>query len=180
MKTILNKKRIGLFGFMALVLMVLFVGCESRDYPAGLPEYEHHYYIVYVPNNNSAVTVSRTRTTLLELPVQFYSEFERNYNAVAMYEVSTGDLAETTVPAVRGEDFEIVDETGQVLEPVDGKYQLIFPSAKKAQATIYIKLLNNAAATGRRLININLVDNIQEQFRVDIFSTAFRRTIQID
>ncbi|WP_223857460.1 hypothetical protein [Sphingobacterium micropteri] len=180
MKTIINKVILDRFVFTACILIMLFVGCEDRNYPAGLSEYEHHYYIVYVPNNNSMVTVSRERTTLLELPVQFYSEFERDYNAVANYEVSTGDLAETAVPAVRGEDFEIVDQTGQVLNPVDGKYQMIFPNAKKAQAKIYVKLLNNAAATGRRSVNINLVDNIQEQFRVDIFSTAFRRTIQID
>ncbi|WP_165384741.1 hypothetical protein [Sphingobacterium corticibacterium] len=181
MKTIINKIMLGLtFGFTACILTTLFVGCEDRDYPAGLSEYEHHYYIVYVPNNNSAMTVNSEQTTLLELPVQFYSEFERNYNAVATYEVSTGDLAETAVPAVRGEDFEVVDETGQVLNPVEGKYQLVFPNAKKAQAKIYLKLLNNTAATGRRSVNINLVDNIQEQFRVDIFSTAFRRTIQID
>ncbi|PRD50708.1 hypothetical protein C5749_19225 [Sphingobacterium gobiense] len=165
---------------MASVLMMLFVGCEDRNYPTGLAEYEHHYYIVYVPNNNSAVTVNRERMTLLELPVQFYSEFERDYNAVATYEVSTGDLVAPAVPAVRGEDFEIVDETGRVLDPVDGRYQLVFPNAKKAQAKIYVKLLNNVAATGRRSVNISLVDNIQGQFRVDIFSTAFKRTIQID
>lgn len=181
MKTIRNKNFLHLTtSLVACILMTLFVGCEDRDYPAGLSEYEHHYYIVYVPNNNSAMTVNREQETLLELPVQFYSEFEREYDAVATYVISTEDLADTAVPAVQGLDFEIVDASGKALNPVDGRYQLVFPNAKKAQAKIYVKLLNNTAATEQRAVNINLVENVAEQFRVDRFSTAFRRTIQID
>jgi len=42
-----------------------------------------------------------------------------------------------------------------------------------------VKLLNNSKP-GRRTVEINLVDNIQEKFRVDVFSTAFKRTLNID
>jgi len=160
-----------------LAMTSLFACKEDREVLAGLPEYEHHYYIVYMPNNNSAVTVKRSQTALLELPVQFYSEFERNYDAVAQYVVSVEGINN---PAELGKDFEVVDASGNKISPIAGKYQMVFPGAKKAQAKIYIKLLNNTAATGRRSVAINLVDNIQEQFRVDVFSTAFKRTVNID
>jgi len=172
------KRNIKYTGLMMLImcLSTLFTACEDRDYPAGLPEYEHHYYIVYVPNNNSAVTVNRNQETLLKLPLQFYSEFTRSYDAVANYIVNIQGIA---APAILGEDFVIVNEAGQTIQPEDGKYKVVFPQAKKAEAAIYIKLLNNAKP-GRRTVEINLIDNIQEKFRVDIFSTAFKRTINID
>ena len=180
MKTSLNKNRyMAAFGIICCFLTSFFVSCEDRDYPMGLEEYEHHYYIVYVPNNNSAVTVQRNQTELLELPVQFYSEFERPYDAVATYEISTSDLATGAVPAVLGEDFQIVDADGKTIQPVNGKYEITFPKALKAKAKVYVKLLNNSSAQGQRSVNINFVDNIQEQYRVDIFSTAFKRTINI-
>lgn len=179
MKTNLDKIRSNTVRVLVLLMTIttLFSCKEDRDVMAGLPEYEHHYYIVYVPNNNSAVTVKRSQTALLELPVQFYSEFERSYDAVANYIVSVDGINN---PAEIGKDFEVVDASGNKLNPIAGKYELIFPKAKKDQAKIYIKLLNNSAATGRRTVAINLQDNVQEQFRVDIFSTAFKRTINID
>lgn len=154
----------------------MFVACEDKSYPAGLPEYEHHYYIVYVPNNNSQVTVNRNQTTLVEFPVQFYSSFTRNYDAVAHYAVVTPNVDN---PAVLGEDFNIVDKDGNVIQPTNGKYSLTFPQAKKATDAIYIKLLNNPEP-GTRVVEINLEDHITSEYRVDIFSTAFRRTLQIN
>lgn len=172
------KKIIKYTGLMVLILSLstIFTACEDRDYPAGLSEYDHHYYIVYVPNNNSAVTVNRNQETLLKLPLQFYSEFTRDYDAVANYVVNIQGIAQ---PAILGEDFAIVDEAGQVIQPEDGKYKVVFPQAKKAQTAIYIKLLNNNKP-GRRTVEINLIDNIQDKFRVDVFSTAFKRTVNID
>ncbi len=59
-----------LFKYMAGVAaaVLLLASCEKKDYPAGLPEYEHHYYLVYIPNNNTQVNVQRTQTALLKLP----------------------------------------------------------------------------------------------------------------
>src|SRR5690606_10926620 len=93
---------------------VLFTACEDKVYPAGLPEYEHHYYIVYVPNNYSGVTVNRSQTELVRFPVQFYSEFTRNYDAVAHYSVVTPDGVDA---AVIDEDFQIVDRDGNAIQP---------------------------------------------------------------
>lgn len=168
------------FSVLCCLFSSFLVGCNDRDYPLGLDEYAHHYYIVHVPNNNSVVQVNKNKSDLLELPLQFYSEFERNYDAVATYTISITDLKETEEPAILGEDFQIVDADGQVLQAKDGLYEITFPKAKKSTAAIYVKLLNNPNASGTRFVNINLVDNIQDQYRVDIFSTAFKRTLQIN
>ncbi|SEL74251.1 hypothetical protein [Parapedobacter koreensis] len=165
--------------FITLLLLSSgwFFACEDKDYPAGLPEYEHHYYIVYVPNNNSGVTINRTQTDLVKFPVQFYSEFTRNYDAVAHYAVVTPDVPN---PAVLGEDFQIVDRDGNTIQPnSQGKFSLTFPQARKATDTVYVKLLNNPEP-GSRVVEINFEDHITPEYRVDIFSTAFRRTLTID
>ncbi len=155
----------------------LFFACEDKSYPAGLPEYEHHYYIVYVPNNNGTVTVNRSQAELVKLPVQFYSEFTRGYDAVAHYAVVTPDVPN---PAVLGVDFQVVDSDGNTLQPNnEGKYTLTFPQARKATAAVYVKLLNNPEP-GTRVVQINFEDNITPDYRVDIFSTAFRRTLTIE
>lgn len=162
---------------LLLAPVCLFFACEDKSYPAGLPEYEHHYYIVYVPNNNSAVTVNRSQSELVKFPVQFYSEFTRSYDAVAHYAVITPDVPN---PAVLGVDFQIVDSQGNAITPNnDGKYTMTFPQAQKAKDTVYVKLLNNPEP-GTRVVEINFEDNITSDYRVDIFSTAFKRTLNIE
>jgi hypothetical protein len=161
--------------FSSLLLLVL-IACEKKDYPRGLPEYEHHYYAVFVPNNNSAVTATRSQTGLLKLPVQFYSAYTRNYDAVAKYAVSTTGI---TPAAVRGVDFNVVDKNGNVIQSSDTTYTMVFPQAKQVMDTIYIKMLNNTAP-GNRKFEIQIIDNITEQFEVDIFSGAYRRPVTIN
>lgn len=161
--------------FSTLLLLVL-VACEKKDYPKGQAEYEHHYYAVFVPNNNSGVTASRSQTALLKLPVQFYSVYTRNYDAVAKYAVSTSGI---TPAAVRGVDFNVVDKNGNVIQSADTTYTMVFPQAIQAMDTIYIKLLNNMAP-GNRKFEIQILDNITDQFEVDIFSGAYRRPVTIN
>src|SRR5688572_31158003 len=81
-----------IFIIILFIAGFIFSSCEKKDYPAGLTELEHHYYALFVPNNNSAVTVSRSQTALLKFPVQFYSTFTREYDAVAKYAVVTGGI----------------------------------------------------------------------------------------
>ncbi|MGG9962363.1 hypothetical protein [Ferruginibacter sp. SUN106] len=156
--------------------IITFTACEKKDVAAGLPELEHHYYAIFVPNNNTGVTVTRNQATLLKFPVQFYSTFTRSYDAVAKYAVTTAGI---TTPAVRGTDYNIVDKNGAVIQSADTTYSIIFPQAKQAMDTIYIKLLNNTAP-GVRKFEVQMLDNITGQFDVDIFSTAFRRPVQIN
>ena len=161
---------------IAITGTLAIASCEKKDYPMGLEEYEHHYYAIFVPNNNTAVTVSRSQTALLKFPVQFYSSFTRNYDAVARYAVTTAGINN---PAVRGQDFDIVDKYGVVIPSTDTSYNMIFPQAKQAMDTIYIKLLNNATPGSRRM-EIQMLENKTSQFYVDIFSTAFRRPVTIN
>jgi hypothetical protein len=162
----------------AFLTALAFASCEKTDYPRGLTELEHHYYAVFVPNNNTGITATRNQTTLLKFPVQFYSTFTRDYDAIAKYSaVVTPDI---TAPAVVGQDFAIVDRNGVALTAgTDGFYSMVFPKAVQTMDTIYIKMLNNTAP-GVRKIEIQLKDNITDKFDVDIFSTAFRRPIQIN
>ena len=63
-------------------------------------------------------------------------------------------------------------------QSADSTYSIVFPQAKQATDTIYIKLLNNPAP-GTRKMEIQMLDNITAEFDVDIFSTAYRRPVEI-
>jgi hypothetical protein len=174
-----NRKMKTRIFFAVLAAIGCLYSCrEDRDYLQGLPEYDHHYYIGYVPYNNNQLTVQRNQAALLKLPVSFHSSFTRSYDAVAMYRLTPASITGTTA-AVAGTDFNIVDKTGTVIQPVDGKYSIIFPKAERARDTIYIRLLNNPAP-GARSINVDLIENVTSQFRVDTMSQGFRRPIRIN
>ncbi len=159
-----------------LVSAALVGACEKESYnKGGMPEYEHHYYAAYIPNNNTGVSVNRTQTALIKFPVQYYSSFTREYDAVAQYVVHTTGISN---PAVLGQDFNIVDKNGNVIQPSDGKYLMTFPQAKRAMDTIYVKLLNSTVA-GTRKMEVRLIHNITEKYQVDTFSTAFNRPVEI-
>ncbi len=157
------------------ILIAAAVACEKKDYPKGLSEYDHHYYVVYVPNTNDTVRVTRSQTTLIKLPVQFYSTFIRDYDAKAYYRVETTGINN---PAALGADFNVVDKNGNILQPQDGKFSIIFPNARQAKDTIYIKMLNNPVPGTRRAV-INLLGDSTSQYVVDTFSTAHRRPLVI-
>ncbi len=167
-----------------LLLAVLFLAfgfssCEDDSYPDGLPEYEHYYYMGYsdganVAWSNKKVTVKRTQTDLVKLQVQFFSEFVRNYDAVATYTLT----APASNVAVLGQDFDVVDANGTVIQPQNGLYSISFPQCKKGFDNIYIKLKNSSVA-GTRSINIDIVKNETSQFTVGTFTEAYRRTLEI-
>lgn len=159
----------------ALIAIVTLASCEKKDYLRGVPEMDHHYYAVFVPNNNTLVSVNRNQAALVKFPVQFYSTFSRDYDAVAKYAVVKTGIAN---PAVAGQDFAIVDRNGNVIPTNDSTYTLTFAKAIQATDTIYVKLLNNATP-GTRRIEIQMMENKTDKFYVDIFSTAFRRPLEI-
>ena len=136
---------------------------------------EHHYYAVFVPNNNTGVSVNKNQAALVKFPVQFYSVYKREYDALAKYAVVKTGI---TNPAVVGQDFNIVDRNGNVIPSADSTYTMLFPKAAQASDTIYIKLLNNPAP-GTRRIELQMMENKTDKFYVDIFSTAFRRPLEI-
>ena len=160
---------------LTIMLPGLLTSCEDKEYPAGLPEYDNHYYIAYVPYNNSKVTVTKNQAALVKFPVQFNSAFVRTYDAVGQYGLVTDGQAN---PAVLGKDFDIVDKNGNPVQPVDGKYSFKFAQAKKTTDTIYVKLLNNPAS-GTRTVEIQLMENVTPEYTVDNMSNAFRRPLEI-
>ena len=153
----------------------ILTSCEKKDYLRGVEEMDHHYYAIFVPNNNTGVSVNRNQTTLVKFPVQFYSTFTRDYDAVAKYAVVKTGI---TNPAVVGQDFAIVDKNGNTIPSADSTYTINFPKAVQAMDTIYIKLLNSSVA-GIRKVEIQMMENRTDKFYVDIFSTAFRRPLEI-
>src|SRR5574340_1831469 len=127
-------KAIKYFLFISL-FAAMVASCEKKDYRMGLPEYDNHYYAAYIPNNNSVIAVKRTQADLLKLPVQFYSAFTRDYDAVAYY---VADITGIANPAVLGVDFNVVDKNGNVKAPSDsGRYSITFPNAQRKMDTIY-------------------------------------------
>ena len=162
-----------------LTLLAVFVtaitACEKDD-PAGLPEFDNYYYAGFLPwNNTGTESVLRTQTALVKFPVQFNSTTERDYDAVAQYSlVSTG----IPNPAVAGQDFNVVDKSGNTLQPANGVYSLTFPGARAKVDTIYIKVLNSTIA-GTRRIEINLVKNTNPQYTVGTFTQSFKRFLEV-
>ncbi|MDB5229393.1 MAG: hypothetical protein JWN76_198 [Chitinophagaceae bacterium] len=155
---------------------LLAASCEKRDYDIhGQPDLSNHYYAGYIPNNNALTSVTRNQTTLLKFPVQFYSSYTRDYDAIAFYGPVTKNI---TNPAVLGQDYNIVDKNGNIIPSSNGIYSIIFPQAKYAMDTIYIKLLNSSI-TGTRRVEIQLMDNKTDKYEVDTFSTAYTRPIDI-
>lgn len=158
-----------------LLFAGLFASCEKKSYQMGLPEYDNHYYAAYIPNNNSLISVKRNQADLLKFPVQFYSAFTRSYDAVAYYATDTTGIAN---PAILGEDFNIVDKDGNVIQPQNGIYTITFPKAERKMDTIYVRLLNNPAP-GTRRVEIQIREHQTDLYDVDIFSTAYRRPVDI-
>ena len=162
---------------LAFVAVIVLAACNKEpDTPKGVSELEHHYYAIFVPNNNTGVTVPRSQTALVKFPVQFYSTFTRPYDAVCKYAVTSYGL---TPPAVRGVDYDVVDKNGVVIPSSDTTYSIVFPQAIQAMDTIYLKMLNNTAA-GARKFEVQILENITTEFTVDKFSTAFRRPVTIN
>ncbi|MBO9202851.1 MULTISPECIES: hypothetical protein [Niastella] len=167
------------YSTIASLLFLVLMACEKRDYPKGLSEYDHHYYSVFVPNTNDTVN-SKTRTDLIKLPVQFYSAFTRNYDAVTKYVVSNAAYNTTAYkPAVSGVDYNVVDKNGNVIPSSDTTYTIVFPQAIQAMDTIYIKLLGNTTP-GLRRFEVQILDNITDQYEVDNFSSAYKKPVKIN
>ena len=85
----------------------------------------------------------------------------------------------THLDVYKRQDYNIVDKNGVVIPSADTTYSMVFPQAKQASDTIYIKLLNNPAP-GVRKMEVQMLENKTDVFYVDIFSTAFRRPVTIN
>lgn len=176
---------------MAIMVGCLFSACRDNDYPDGLAEYEHYYYAGFLPWNNTKIAIDKTKSDLVELEVQFHSEYIRTYDVSVKYFLknpATGDIAKV------GVDFEIVDKQGNKIEPVEaGVYELVFPKAQKGKASVYVKPLNNPVAGKRSVIvalhlhdDINTTDSESRintetsQYTVATFTQACKRPLEFE
>ncbi len=163
---------------LLLTSLIAFSSCEKDDPdgPVGADGYDNFYYAGFLPWNNTATaSVLRTQTDLVKFPVQFHSSFVRNYDAAAHFTLVTTGI---TNPAVVGQDFNVVDKSGNAIQATNGIYSLNFPQAKAKVDTIYFKVLNNTLP-GTRRIEINLVQNENSQYKVGTFTQAFKRFLEV-
>ena len=163
---------------LLLACLITFSSCEKDDPdgPVGADGYDNFYYAGFLPWNNTATeSVVRTQTTLVKFPVQFHSAYVRDYDAVANFTLVTTGIA---APAVLGQDFNVVDKTGNPVQSTNGVYSLNFSQAKAKVDTIYFKVLNSNVA-GTRRIEINLVQNKNSQYTVGTFSQSFKRFLEV-
>lgn len=161
---------------IAVVLSSIFItSCKNdHSYPDGLPEFDNYYYLGFLPWNNKLVSANRD-AGIVKFPVEFHSAFVRTYNADAHYIINTDGIAS---PAVLGQDFNIVDKDGNILQPSNGNYTITFPQAKYKIDTIYVQLLNSTVP-GTRQTEIDIILNKTDQYTVGNFSDAFKRPLQI-
>ncbi|WP_231425303.1 hypothetical protein [Pedobacter sp. Leaf250] len=159
--------------------ITLLSSCDKLDTdPVGVPELENYYYAGFfsIPwNNTGTASVLRNQTALVKFPVKFHSSYLRDYDPSVQYSLITTGI---TNPAVVGQDFEVVDKSGNRIQPTNGIYNLVFPKAETKIDTLYFKVLNNSLA-GTRRIEINLVTNTTQQYTVGTFTQAFKRFIEI-
>ena len=181
--------------FSLLAAMALLgAACEDdyKNYPDG---YDRQYYTTFDYESddqgnptltNRTISVDRSSTELIELPVKFMSEIERDYDIeVRLYvrnspyfltqmgvmkppknEFSTPDSL-----AVPGVDFHILDRDKRVMTPVRTDtltyYSVIFPRARKGVEKLYIELLNNEDFNHLRCawltLAVNKIDATSEQ-----------------
>ncbi|MFT3740123.1 MAG: hypothetical protein QM786_15330 [Breznakibacter sp.] len=169
------------------VSAIVFSGCGKDEWSDGDPAYEHIYYFGFENwgtfKNDVKFDVVRENT--IGIPVQFHSERVRDYDVVAYYYVAG--------TAVRGTDYQIVDESGNVLSPdANGAFSMVWPNAVKGVKDIYVKALNGATGTflvqtfdPNAAVPISNTDvssttnNKTEEYEVRAFSQNYKVTVTI-
>ncbi|GAB6007959.1 hypothetical protein [Dysgonomonas reticulitermitis] len=144
-------------------LLFGMTGCEKDNiWGDGLPEMEHVYYISFYKTNvntdalnyeiaangaarwriNTGTWVNTNEVNISSpIPLQFYSERIRSYDAVAYFWV-TNNSGSTLVA---GTDYSVITESGTVITPdAQGAYAVTWPQAKKGVQNIKIKRLTSA------------------------------------
>ncbi len=161
--------------------------CQDDEWSNGDPAYNHIYYIGFEDwgNFKNDVTYNVSQGEIIAIPMQFYCEFNRNYNVETYYYVD-GTM---TV----GTDFEIVDENGTSLMPDNnGAYKLVWPNALKGVKNIYVKALNGSKGkfnistfnpnSGVSLSNQDVNSTIQHseaQYEVRVFTQNYKVIVNI-
>ncbi len=169
----------------AISVIMLFASCDKdwQNYPDG---YDTQYYTAYdyvyddLGNpvmSNRTISAEKSSKELIELPVKFMAEIERDYdievrlyvrNSPSFLELlgvkkTPGQYSTPDSLAVPGIDFRILDSEKNVMSPVIADtltyYSLIFPKAHKGVKTLYIEMLNNEDYSNVRSAWLSLAIN---------------------
>lgn len=202
-----------LYSIIALIAMTTFSSCGDDDWTYD-ESLEHVYF--YGPQvwgyddikkgNNNVVHYEVEQGSTVEVPMQFWCEFKRNYDVVTYYYVapkpqdekyyattgSNKEVAYSGPELVCGVDYEVVDANGARLTPnADGAYEMRWPNALKGVQNIYIKALNGQKGTfnimtcppgGTKPVNSDVSTTVQSKtgnYEVRIFSQNYRVAVNI-
>ena len=115
-----------------MALMVLMTGlttltaCSDDEWGNDNPEYQNVFIVAFAdwgPKSNNDKTYTVKQGSQLEVPVQLWCEGTRSFNAEAFVYVDT--------KLALGQDFQIVDATGNTLQPnSNGAYVLTWDLQK--------------------------------------------------
>jgi len=156
---------------IATTVVLLSTGCKYEEWPDGIPEYEHVYYIHFkrtfaytdylrfeIASNgnarwgNGAILSTLTWATSDEpwvtsdIPFQFFSERVRSYDVVTYFWVFNKEESALTP----GVDYTVIHENGTILTPnANGAYSLTWPKAIKGVQNI--KIRRSAGSPGGEL-----------------------------
>lgn len=157
--------------------------------------------------NNNVVHYEVKQGETVAVPMQFWCEFNRNYDVVTYYYTApkpsgekyyatTGATKESTyngTELVCGVDYVVVDEAGNTLTPSEtGAYSLVWPNALKGVKQVYIKALPGGKKgsfnlmtcdpAGTKPVNSDVATTVQhteKDYEVRIFSQNYRVCINI-
>ena len=188
-----------IFVIMALTCCLGFNSCSDDDW-----DYDHSLENVYFfgpevwgydatkKGSNNVVHYEIPQGEIVEIPMQFWCEFIRDYDVTTYYWVNNV-VKDQDTQLVRGRDYEIVDANGQPIQPdADGAWSMVWPNAKMGVQNIFIKALGGNKGTfylqtfnpasSVELSNQNVESTIQSQtkdYTVRIFTQNYRVTINI-
>lgn len=193
----------------SLFILLAALGCalyscdNDATWPAGEAQYEHAYYIGFQDwgKNDNKLTFTVNKGATLAIPVQFFSERVRNYDAVVKYYVATNALLGTanapaltgTAAAVLGTDYLIVDSTSTTLTPdATGAYSMTWPKAMKGVKNIYIKNISTKTTAGAFYVTFfnpadaagisvtNRMNDSTDVYTVSAFTQNFFRKVTVN
>lgn len=205
-----------LFMILAVVGCLFYTSCsdDEWDYDHSL---EHVYF--YGPQvwgydggkvgNNNVVVYHVKQGETIEIPMQFWCEFVRNYDVETFYftapkpagqkyyknpEKNKDQITYDGTELVCGVDYDVVDANGNKLTPgANGGYSMMWPNAKKGVQNIYVKGLNgkkgafnlltfdsNAETQPTNQDVETTVQNRTGQYEVRIFTQNYRVTVVVE
>ena len=127
---------------------------------------------------------------LVAIPMQFWCEFIRSYDVTTFYYTTPKPIDQQYYPTpndtkkvkysgpelVRGVDYEVVDENGNVISPdSDGAFSFLWKNAQKGVQNVYIKALPGAKSGSFNLQTFNPASSVKLSNQ-DVESTVQSRT----